>query len=109
MNASTNASEISSTERIRTLADILSGRITAREAAHRHDLPVRVVRQWLREIPVAAPTNPADQVDLASGEGTGPARNDQASGEETVPARTDRQPLPRCRVVVDEMVQGLGL
>ncbi|MBD9722313.1 hypothetical protein PV755_35930 [Streptomyces caniscabiei] len=102
MNASTNASEISPTERIRTLADILSGRITAQEGAHRHDLPVRVVRQWLREIPVAAPTNPADPADPAD-------QVDLASGEETAPARAGRRPLPRCRVVVDEMVQGLGL
>ncbi|MFF9775867.1 hypothetical protein ACF1HJ_19700 [Streptomyces sp. NPDC013978] len=99
MNASTEASEISPTERIRTLAEILSGRITAQEGARRHDLPVRVVRQWLREIPVAerrGTAAPADQV--------GPA-----SGEESASARVGRRPLPRCRVVVDEMVQGLGL
>ncbi|MFE7837263.1 hypothetical protein ACFU53_14870 [Streptomyces sp. NPDC057474] len=86
------ASEISPTERIRILADILSGRLTARDAARRHDLPVRVVQQWLREIPVAAPTDRAAR-----------------AADDTAPPRADRRPLPRCRVVVDEMVQGLGL
>ncbi|MGW0844655.1 hypothetical protein ACWD26_31895 [Streptomyces sp. NPDC002787] len=86
------ASEISPTERIRLLADILSGRLTAGDAARRNGLPVRVVQQWLREIPVAAP---ADRAARAAGD---PA-----------PARAGRRPLPRCRVVVDEMVQGLGL
>lgn len=105
LNASAKASDISPTERIRTLADILSGRITAREAAHRHGLPVGVVRQWLREIPVVAPTDPtgrADRTDQAD-------QANRASGDDVAPARADRRPLPRCRVVVDEMVQGLGL
>ncbi|MDT0569444.1 hypothetical protein RM704_18525 [Streptomyces sp. DSM 3412] len=129
MTASTKTPEISPTERIRTLAHILSGRITPREAARRHDLPVRVVRQWLREIPVAAPTDAADRSDRpARAHPTGPAgrtdlpdpadrpdlpapanRADRGSVEDTAPARTDRRPLPRCRVVVDQMVQGLGL
>lgn len=87
------ASEFSPTERIRILADILSGRLTARDAARRHDLPLRVVQQWLREIPVAAPTD----------------RAARAADDDTAPSRADRRPLPRCRVVVDEMVQGLGL
>ncbi|UUU29179.1 hypothetical protein JIX56_04295 [Streptomyces sp. CA-210063] len=86
------ASEISPTERIRILADILSGRLTAGDAALRNGVPVRVVQQWLRDIPVAAPTDR-------------PAR---AAGD-TAPSRAARRPLPRCRVVVDEMVQGLGL
>lgn len=132
LTASTKAPEISPTERIRTLAHILSGRITPREAARRHDLPVRVVRQWLREIPVAAPADAADRSDRpARAHPTGPAgrtdlpapadrtgrtdlpdpadRADRDSVEDTAPARTDRRPLPRCRVVVDQMVQGLGL
>lgn len=86
------ASEISPTERIRILADILTGRLTERDAARRGGVPVRVVQQWLREIPVGAP----------------PDRAARADGD-TAPSRADRRPLPRCRVVVDEMVQGLGL
>lgn len=86
------ASEISPTERIRILADILSGRLTARDAALRGGVPLRVVQQWLREIPVAAS---ADR----------PTR----AADDTPPSRAARRPLPRCRVVVDEMVQGLGL
>ncbi|MDX2605761.1 hypothetical protein PV379_33755 [Streptomyces caniscabiei] len=103
MNASTKASEISSTERIRTLADILSGRITATQGARRHGVPVRVVHEWLREIPVAAPPDAADRTGA-------PDRVGRPDGEDTAPARgAGRRPLPRCRVVVDEMVQGLGL
>lgn len=99
MKASAKASEISPTERIRTLADILSGRLTTSDAARRHGLPVRVVQRWLREIPVAAPA------DRAARESQ-PAR---AADDDPAPSRADRRPLPRCRVVVDEMVQGLGL
>ncbi|WP_086751088.1 hypothetical protein OG920_37960 [Streptomyces europaeiscabiei] len=87
-----NASEFPPTERIRILADILADRLTLREAAHRSGLPTRVVQQWLREIPVAAPTDRATR-----------------AADDDTPPRADRRPLPRCRVVVDEMVQGLGL
>ncbi|MDX3666822.1 hypothetical protein [Streptomyces europaeiscabiei] len=88
-----NASEIPPTERIRILADILADRLTVGQAAHRSGLPTRVVQQWLREIPVSAPTD----------------RATRAADDDTAPPRADRRPLPRCRVVVDEMVQGLGL
>ncbi|MBZ3905242.1 hypothetical protein [Streptomyces griseiscabiei] len=101
MKASSETSEtweISPTERIRILADILSGTLTARDAARRHALPVRVVQRWLREIPVASPTPGAGRADDLSAPAPAPA-----------PARGGRRPLPRCRVVVDEMVQGLGL
>lgn len=84
--------QISPTERIRILADILVGRLTAGDAALRNGVPVRVVNQWLREIPVAAATEP-------------PARLPGAGA----PSRRELRPLPRCRFVVDEMVQGLGL
>ncbi|UUU26351.1 hypothetical protein [Streptomyces sp. DSM 40750] len=89
------ASEISPTERIRILADILSGRLTAGDAALRNGVPVRVVQQWLRDIPVAAPTDRANRANRAA--------------DDTTPSRAARRPLPRCRVVVDEMLQGLGL
>lgn len=83
---------ISPAERFRILTDILSGRLTAGDAAVHHDVPVGVVTQWLREIPVAAPVEPSDRPAGA-----------------TAPSRPRQRPLPRCRFVVDEMVQGLGL
>lgn len=84
-------------ERIRILAGILSGRLTVRDAADRHGLPVRVVERWLKEIPVAVPKDRK-------------ARTARVADDGAVPARTDPpRPLPRCRIVVDEMVQGLGL
>ncbi|MEI5519459.1 hypothetical protein WB401_08405 [Streptomyces brasiliscabiei] len=105
MKASSETSEtreISPTERIRILADILSGTLTARDAARRHALPARVVQRWLREIPVAAPTARADRSDDVPAPASAPAPAPAS-------ARGGRRPLPRCRVVVDEMVQGLGL
>ncbi|MEH0637664.1 helix-turn-helix domain-containing protein [Streptomyces bottropensis] len=92
-------SELPPTERIRILAAILSGRLTVRDAARRNGLPVRVVERWLKEIPVAASTDRA----------AGTARAARTADEETPPSRADPRPLPRCRIVVDEMVQGLGL
>ncbi|MFD9041396.1 hypothetical protein ACFU6M_14205 [Streptomyces bottropensis] len=92
-------SELPPTERIRILAAILSGRLTVRDAARRNGLPVRVVERWLKEIPVAASTDRA----------AGTARVARAADDETLPSRADPRPLPRCRIVVDEMVQGLGL
>jgi hypothetical protein len=91
-------SETSPGERIRILADILSGRLTAQDAALCNGIPVQVVQQWLREIPVAAPADGDDRADRA----------DRPVGE-TALSRPDRRPLPRCRFVVDEMVQWLGL
>ncbi|MFF6779316.1 hypothetical protein [Streptomyces sp. NPDC012510] len=90
------ASEISPTERIRLLADILSGRLTVEDAARHHGIPVRVVQQWLREIPVATTST-----DRPAAPGTRAPAPSHEEGR--------RRPLPRCRVVVDEMVQGLGL
>ncbi|MFD9114340.1 hypothetical protein [Streptomyces bottropensis] len=95
-------SELPPTERIRILAAILSGRLTVRDAARRNGLPVRVVERWLKEIPVAAST------DRAAGTARA-ARAARAADDETLPSRADPRPLPRCRIVVDEMVQGLGL
>ncbi|MGW1672331.1 hypothetical protein [Streptomyces sp. NPDC002324] len=89
-------SELPPTERIRILAAILSGRLTARDAARRNGLPVGVVERWLKEIPVAASPDRA-------------ARAARTTDDEPLPARADPRPLPRCRIVVDEMVQGLGL
>jgi hypothetical protein len=86
-------------KRIRILAGILSGRLTVRDAAHHHGLPVRVVERWLEEIPVATST------DRTARAGRAP----RAADDGTTPARTGPRPLPRCRIVVDEMVQGLGL
>jgi hypothetical protein len=88
-----NDSEIPPTERIRMLADILSGRLTVQDAARRNGLPVRVVERWLQEIPVATPTD----------------RTARTAGDDTTPAGADPRPSPRCRIVVDEMLQGLGL
>ncbi|GAQ62245.1 hypothetical protein [Streptomyces scabiei] len=99
MNDSQTPPAVPPAERIRTLADILSGRLTVRDAAHHHGLPVRVVERWLKEIPVAAPTDRTARAGR-------PAR---AADDRTTPARTGPRPLPRCRIVVDEMVQGLGL
>ncbi|KND44572.1 helix-turn-helix domain-containing protein [Streptomyces stelliscabiei] len=92
-------SELPPTERIRILAAILSGRLTVRDAARRNGLPVRVVERWLKEIPVAAST---DRTDRAAGTA-------RTADDEPLPSRADPRPLSRCRIVVDEMVQGLGL
>lgn len=102
-----NDSEIPPTtppaERIRILAGILSGRLTVRDAADRHGLPVRVVERWLKEIPVAVPKDRKARTAQV-------ARTARVADDGAVPARTDPpRPLPRCRIVVDEMVQGLGL
>ncbi|MDX3520789.1 hypothetical protein [Streptomyces scabiei] len=99
MNDPQTPPAIAPAERIRTLAGILSGRLTVRDAAHHHGLPVRVVERWLKEIPVAAPKD-------RTGRAGRPAR---APDDGTTPPRTAPRPLPRCRIVVDEMVQGLGL
>lgn len=69
------SSEISPTDGILVLADIFSGRLTARVAA-----PA-----------VASADRTAGPPDVAA------------------PSRSERRPLPRCRFVVDDMVQGLGL
>ncbi|WEH14162.1 hypothetical protein [Streptomyces sp. VNUA24] len=99
MNDSQTPPAIPPAERIRILAGILSGRLTVRDAAHHHGLPVRVVERWLKEIPVAAPRDGTART----------GRPTRAADDGTAPALTGSRPLPRCRIVVDEMVQGLGL
>jgi hypothetical protein len=99
LNDSQSSPAIPPAERIRILAGILSGRLTVRDAAHHHGLPVRVVERWLKEIPVAAPKDRRARA----------GRPTRAADDGSTPARTDPRPLPRCRIVVDEMVQGLGL
>ncbi|WP_149830075.1 hypothetical protein [Streptomyces tailanensis] len=68
-------SGISPPDGILVLADILSGKLTARDAA-----------------PAVA------SADRTAGR---PAA--------VAPSRSERRPLPPCRFVVDDMVQGLGL